>query len=254
MDLQKMGTFISEKRKQKNLTQQELADLLHLSNRTISKWECGKGIPDNSIILELCRILEINVNELLSGEQLTNEEYRTKADENMLALIQVPVNNTKQTILALLHSVFVELILVLFVAFVIYFNTMDSANAIDYLDLPSIIIILGTIGVVLVATGMYKDFVNALKICILPANETSDTELNRSLSAILVADLAALFAGVLMTIASSITTLLSITPTTQGASYVAFAICLLGILYGFAFCLLTLPFAGKLIKRKHSLP
>lgn len=58
MDLQKIGIFISEKRKQKNLTQQELADLLHLSNRTISKWECGKGIPDNSIMLELCRILE----------------------------------------------------------------------------------------------------------------------------------------------------------------------------------------------------
>lgn len=253
MDLQKMGTFISEKRKQKNLTQQELADLLHLSNRTISKWECGKGIPDNSIILELCRILEINVNELLSGEQLTNEEYRTRADENMLALIQSPVNSTKQTIISLLHSIFVELILVLFVAFTIYFNTMNSATARDYIDLPSLIIMLGTIGVVLVATGLHKDFLNALRICILPAHEISDTELNRSLSVILVADLAAILAGVLMTIASLITSLIAITPATQGASYAAFAICLLGILYGFAFCLLTLPFAGKLMRRKHSL-
>ena len=68
MEQVKIGKFIAECRKKKNLTQMQLAEKLNITDRAISKWETGKGIPDSSIMLELCNELDISVNELLSGE------------------------------------------------------------------------------------------------------------------------------------------------------------------------------------------
>ena len=71
MDQVKIGKFIAECRKEKNLTQMQLAEKLNITDRAISKWECGKAMPDTSIMLELCDILGINVNELLCGEKIS---------------------------------------------------------------------------------------------------------------------------------------------------------------------------------------
>ena len=86
MDQVKIGKFISEKRKEQNLTQMDLAEKLNITDRAISKWETGKGMPDSSIMLDLCSILNINVNELLSGEMINMENYNKKAEENLLNL------------------------------------------------------------------------------------------------------------------------------------------------------------------------
>lgn len=67
MEQTKVGKFIAECRKNKNMTQAELAEKLNITDRAISKWETGKGMPDSSIMLELCNELDISVNELLSG-------------------------------------------------------------------------------------------------------------------------------------------------------------------------------------------
>lgn len=87
MDQIKTGKFIAEKRKELSLTQQELADILGISNKTVSKWECGNGLPDVSLMLPLCNTLHITVNELLSGEAV-EDKYKEKAEENLIALIQ----------------------------------------------------------------------------------------------------------------------------------------------------------------------
>lgn len=87
MNQEKTGKFIAEKRKEKSLTQQELADILGISNKTISKWECGNGLPEVSLMMPLCEALGISVNELLSGEELKNT-YVEKAEENFIDLIQ----------------------------------------------------------------------------------------------------------------------------------------------------------------------
>lgn len=82
-----IGKFISSCRKDKGLTQMQLAEKLNISNRAVSKWETGKSIPDVSIMLELCEILGITVNELLSGERIaTMEDYQKKAEQNMVDL------------------------------------------------------------------------------------------------------------------------------------------------------------------------
>ena len=86
MDLAKIGKFIAEKRKQKKLTQTQLAEKIMVSEKTISKWECGNGFPDTTLILPLCEVLDISANELLCGKSLTDKEYKPSAEQNILSL------------------------------------------------------------------------------------------------------------------------------------------------------------------------
>ncbi len=86
MEQVKVGKFIAKCRKNKNMTQAELAEKLNITDRAISKWETGKGMPDSSIMLELCNELDITVNELLSGEVIKMETYNQKAEENLLEM------------------------------------------------------------------------------------------------------------------------------------------------------------------------
>lgn len=86
MNQTEIGKFIARCRKEKNLTQAQLAEKLNITDRAISKWETGKSMPDSSIMLELCEILGITVNELLSGARAGMEGFEKKADENLLVL------------------------------------------------------------------------------------------------------------------------------------------------------------------------
>lgn len=86
MDQIKIGKFISSCRKEESMTQAMLAEKLGISDRAVSKWETGKSMPDTGIMLELCELLKINVNELLSGERIMTESYNQKAEETLLAM------------------------------------------------------------------------------------------------------------------------------------------------------------------------
>lgn len=88
MDQEKIGKFISSCRKEAGLTQAALADKLGITDRAVSKWETGKSLPDASIMIELCNLLGITVNELLTGEHITMENYKNKAEENLLEMTQ----------------------------------------------------------------------------------------------------------------------------------------------------------------------
>ena len=84
----KIGRFIAKMRKKQSYTQRQLADILGLSDKTISKWETGSGLPEVSLMMPLCDALRININELLSGECLTDADYKKKAEENMMDLVK----------------------------------------------------------------------------------------------------------------------------------------------------------------------
>jgi len=86
MDTIKIGKFIQEKRKEKNLTQADLAEKLLITDRAVSKWECGKSLPDASIMLELCEVLDISVNELLTGEEIEMTNYNEQAELNLIEM------------------------------------------------------------------------------------------------------------------------------------------------------------------------
>lgn len=77
------------------MTQRKLAEKLGISDKAVSKWETGKSMPDNSLLLELCGILDVNVNELLSGEKLSEDNYHGKAEENMVNLMEESLREKK---------------------------------------------------------------------------------------------------------------------------------------------------------------
>ena len=111
MEQVKIGKFIAQCRKNKNMTQAELAEKLNITDRAISKWETGKGMPDSSIMLELCNELDITVNELLSGEMIEMNNYDKKAEENLLKLNKS--NENKNKILLKFRIVIVLLVFIL---------------------------------------------------------------------------------------------------------------------------------------------
>ena len=88
MDQIKIGKFIAARRKQANLTQLQLADQLGITDRAISKWETGKALPDSSIMLQLCDVLGITVNDLLSGEVVTMDQYNKELENKLLAALK----------------------------------------------------------------------------------------------------------------------------------------------------------------------
>lgn len=97
MDIAKIGRYIAEKRKRAKLTQRQLADKLGKSDKSVSKWERGICLPDVSVYMELCEILEISVNEFLAGEDISEESVsldrmeRTRNTENSIRIINMQV-------------------------------------------------------------------------------------------------------------------------------------------------------------------
>ena len=114
MDQIKIGRFIAECRKRANLTQMQLAEKLDITDRAVSKWETGKAMPDSSIMLELCDILQISVNDLLCGEVVTMDHYNKELENNLLEMIKQK-EQSDQRLLAIEWVVGILSCIVLFV-------------------------------------------------------------------------------------------------------------------------------------------
>ncbi|MBP3760581.1 MAG: helix-turn-helix transcriptional regulator [Ruminococcus sp.] len=84
----KIGRFIAAKRKEQKMTQVQLAEKLGITDRAVSKWETGKSLPDASIMLQLCGYLRITVNDLLSGEVVSMENYNERTEKNLIEVIR----------------------------------------------------------------------------------------------------------------------------------------------------------------------
>lgn len=143
MDQIRIGKFIAESRKSKNLTQRQLADLLSVSDKTVSKWECGKGLPEVSLMLPLCETLDITVNDLLSGEKIPLTDYPQKAEGNMMNLLKENQENKKRMTLSVITA----------------FITIIAVGALvviaSYIDLPtSVRILLIAFSVVVAIAGI----------------------------------------------------------------------------------------------------
>ena len=126
MDQVKIGKFIAECRKKTNLTQMQLAEKLNITDRAISKWETGKSLPDSSIMLELCDILGISVNDLLCGEIVTMANYNKELENNLLEIIKQKEQADKR-LLSIEVFIGITAIIVLFaLIFVAAFIQMET--------------------------------------------------------------------------------------------------------------------------------
>lgn len=127
MNQQIIGKFISHKRKEKNLTQEQLAEKLGVSNKTISKWETGKSMPDYSVVENLCEELEITVAELMDGEDAEERSVRAYDDEQIMDLLKRTQELEKQK--NLLYGI---LLIVMGIALQALSHTLGGSDVRDF--------------------------------------------------------------------------------------------------------------------------
>jgi len=113
MDQIKIGKFILDCRKEKGLTQEQLAEKLGVSSKSISRWENGNTLPDYSLLKDLCKELDINVNELLSGEKIKGNDYMNKSEENLVNLRR-QIDERKK-VLTIISYVILSIIIIAFI-------------------------------------------------------------------------------------------------------------------------------------------
>ncbi|WP_052169825.1 helix-turn-helix domain-containing protein [Pseudobutyrivibrio ruminis] len=248
LDLIKTGSFISEMRKEKGLTQKQLADQVGVSDKAVSRWETGKGLPDTSIMPELCKALDINVNELLSGERLNAEAYSGKAEEIMVSLVkdvQENKNDKKSVVLGLALG-FVLLMLGL-----IGIVTVSGSRVVYFLDIPSVVFVLAIQLIVLGAGGQMKSFLGAFKLIFGKKVEIEDDVAVKAAKcefAVKYAQRGAILGGILSSIMGFVAVLVIVwseSPDTIGPNM---AVAVLSLFYGALFALLLMPIQGRLHK------
>ncbi len=136
----KIGKFISECRKEKKLTQSQLAEKMNITDKAVSKWENGKSLPDISLLLPLCEILGISLNELFIGEHIPNDKLKEKTDEVLLDMID---NKKGQKFITTICSIVMSIGIVLFFIPSIYKLEVSFGIAIT------------AIGLLLLMVGLY---------------------------------------------------------------------------------------------------
>lgn len=124
-----IGKFIAQKRKEKNLTQEQLAEILGVSNKTVSKWECGKCMPDYSIVKSLCRELGITVSELMDGEVKSDSSIRVFDEEQILDMLERIQQLEKQRM-----SILGILLIVMGIALLVFSQLLGGTNFRDFLS------------------------------------------------------------------------------------------------------------------------
>ena len=136
----KTGNYIAGLRKEKNMTQRELAERINVSDKTISKWETGKSMPDLDCIGKLCETLGVSVNEIISGESLSADDYSRKAEETIMTLMEENEKNKKGN----MAMTIVGIVMLIIAIIMLFFGGGSMGMAISpalLIDLPSLILI-----------------------------------------------------------------------------------------------------------------
>ena len=168
MNQERIGQFIQNLRKEKGLTQKELADSVGISDKTVSKWETGNGLPDISVLLPLCQALGINVNELLSGEKLPPQAYSEKAEVNMFNLLkeneETKKSGRKQT------TIGAAILFISVITFIrLSFAGAERISLAWYLDLPSLLfLVLPSFGLLMFSGARGREEIIGFLLKILP--------------------------------------------------------------------------------------
>lgn len=246
MDQEKTGRFIAEKRKEKGMTQKELAAQLGIGDKAVSKWECGRGMPDNSIMLPLCDILGINVNELLMGESLSEKAYNESSEGIILTLMEEKESLKRKNkrglfscIMAILFIV--TLLLMVFVPMRGWYSWAYFFDPLTFIMNPILVLVM------LLATGKVKAFFQSFSF--IRREDVEESCLFSSLQAVKLAISSFLLGGGMFTLLDTIFILRTMGEKLEGGVSVT----LLAMFYGILFALLLLPVRYKLESRMEEL-
>lgn len=247
LDYVKTGNFIASKRKQQGMTQKQLAERLSISDKTVSKWETGRSAPDNSILLDLCEVLGISVNELLSGEEISEEVYVRRAEENFVEMIKEEEKRGAGERFTR-AGIIVEFLLLLFIIYMALFGFTDGyRNMRWFLDWGSFGFITGVTVLVLLIAGMLPDFVRAFPLGFGKQEKGGKEEVQMALTAVKTVLLTLPISGVLVFVTGFI--LFSDSQADGGELLHNMGAAMLAFLYSILMDLLLLPVAVRLRRR-----
>ena len=246
MDQIKIGQFIAERRKDQGMTQRQLAERLGISDKTISKWECGNGLPEISMMMPLCEMLQINVNELLSGEKLSMDDYPGKAEENMVKLIQTTEEQgRKRRRIFLAVLMYAAAICGMVVALVVSLMPGDAGALGNYFFEPlNLGVMTGVLALFLLGADSVRPFGHALQIA-AGKTEESLPALQEAYEAVKFAGATLLYTGILVSLFYLVTVLYQMDEPSHIGPYLSLA--LTGSLYGVFANLLLLPVKIRLV-------
>lgn len=164
MDQIKIGKFIAERRRKEGLTQKQLAERLHLTDKTVSKWETGCRLPDASLLPALSSILKADINELLAGEEflsqaVSSEEYAEKAERNLLGLVN-ELNVLDQKSRGKIIGAMAGLLLTGAACLYLFAFSSRMGKIGDMFDFPTLLYLLGLKFTILAACGWFHDYLN----------------------------------------------------------------------------------------------
>ena len=244
MDQVKVGVFIAELRREQDMTQRQLAESIGVSDKTISKWECGNGLPELSTIPELCRVLHVNMNELLSGERLEEEVYSIKAEENMMTLMKETEEHKKKNSMVTLIVCLIGVAAVLITA--VTFGVGTSAF-VNFIDTPSLLMLLIPTSLILAAAGLLKSFFRAFSLLGKGKDRYEETQWKKAKSALCLGARTLLAVGSVETIAAFILLLGNYQHSWSVERLFAnVAVALITVLYALVGYLFLLPIRHKL--------
>lgn len=241
---ERTGRFIAECRKEKGLTQRELAEKLSLSDKTISKWETGNGMPDSAIMQPLCELLGINVNELLSGEKLSEGSYNGKAEEIMVELIKENEQAKGSKI-----GTTIVLVLGLLMSAVAIVGTigLQPRNIAYFLDIPSLFYVIGFLLLCLGLAGRFNDFCMAFSYCFGKRRKYTDydsKDRRRAAQAMKMSARISLLAGAIGSIFGAVMSLALIGSPEQIGPHLAVAV--LTLFYAFIISMIFTTIKGRI--------
>lgn len=239
MDQTKSGRFIAEKRKEKGITQRELAKQLGIGDKAISKWECGRGMPDSSLMLPLCSLLDISVNELLMGESLSETDCNEQAEDLILTLVEEKESLKKKHRKSLL-SCGMALLFSAILLFLLNMPVQIQHSWVYFFDPLTFIMDPILVLILLTATGNGKPFFQSFTI--IRKKDVSRNRLLASLQAVKLAIASFLLGGAIFTVFNTIFLL----STMAKEQWKGVAVTLLTMLYGMLFSLFLLPLKYKL--------
>ncbi|MEY8376745.1 helix-turn-helix transcriptional regulator [Lachnospiraceae bacterium 56-18] len=167
MDQIKIGKFIASMRKKQGLSQKQLAERIDVTDKTISKWETGNRMPDASILLKLSSELQINVNELLTGEkflseEIPSEEYMARSESNIVNLIgELDENNKKNKGRQIGTVIGILCIALAFAGLIV--SSLPVGRIIDIFDMPTMFYLFGSKFLIISFSNRFHDYINAWK-------------------------------------------------------------------------------------------
>lgn len=244
LNQEKIGKFLCEVRKEQGMTQQQLADAIGVSNKTVSKWECGKGMPEISLIPSLCQVLHISVNEFISGERLSEETYSQKAEENMMKFIKETENHKKW------DSIWMLLIIGVAISFGLWYtilSNMGTSKNWVFLDKTALFAMVIVTTLLLIGTKLTGDFGTAFVVAV-GKRKVSEKEMLRAKAAVKLVSKTWLVMGLLVScirfmamiyVSESFSLFLE-------ALSITMPMALIGVLYGLTGYLLLIPVQMKL--------